>query len=33
MDFKSEQNFFEGSVTEYQKSAALETVSYTDDEL
>ncbi len=31
MDIKKEQNFFEGRVTEYQKSSALETVS--DDEL
>jgi ribonucleoside-diphosphate reductase beta chain len=31
MDLKKEQNFFEGRVTEYQKSANLETVS--DDEL
>ena len=31
MDIKKEQNFFEGRVTEYQKSSALETVS--DDDL
>jgi ribonucleoside-diphosphate reductase beta chain len=31
MDIKKEQNFFEGRVTEYQKSSALGTVS--DDEL
>jgi len=31
MDIKKEQNFFEGRVTEYQKSSALETVH--DDEL
>ena len=31
MDIKKEQNFFEGRVTEYQKSSALNTVS--DDEL
>ena len=31
MDVKKEQNFFEGRVTEYQKSSALSEVS--DDEL
>jgi len=31
MDIKKEQNFFEGRVTEYQKSSALQTVD--DDEL
>jgi ribonucleoside-diphosphate reductase beta chain len=31
MDVKKEQNFFEGRVTEYQKSSALAEVS--DDEL
>ena len=31
MDIKKEQNFFEGRVTEYQKSSSLETVN--DDEL
>ena len=31
MDIKKEQNFFEGRVTEYQKSSALETTS--DDDL
>jgi ribonucleoside-diphosphate reductase beta chain len=31
MDIKKEQNFFEGRVTEYQKSSSLETVS--DEEL
>jgi ribonucleoside-diphosphate reductase beta chain len=31
MDIKKEQNFFEGRVTEYQKSSALDAVS--DDEL
>jgi ribonucleoside-diphosphate reductase beta chain len=31
MDIKKEQNFFEGRVTEYQKSSALESVS--DDDL
>jgi ribonucleoside-diphosphate reductase beta chain len=31
MDIKKEQNFFEGRVTEYQKSSSLETVD--DDEL
>jgi ribonucleoside-diphosphate reductase beta chain len=33
MDIKKEQNFFEGRVTEYQKSAALENVGYSDDDL
>jgi ribonucleoside-diphosphate reductase beta chain len=33
MDIKKEQNFFEGRVTEYQKSAALETAGYNDDDL
>ena len=33
MDIKKEQNFFEGRVTEYQKSSALETGGYTDDDL
>ncbi len=33
MDIKKEQNFFEGRVTEYQKSAALESGGYTDDDL
>jgi len=31
MDVKKEQNFFEGRVTEYQKSSSLSEVS--DDEL
>jgi ribonucleoside-diphosphate reductase beta chain len=31
MDIKKEQNFFEGRVTEYQKSSALAAVH--DDEL
>ena len=31
MDISKEQNFFEGRVTEYQKSSALEAVS--DDDL
>jgi len=31
MDIKKEQNFFEGRVTEYQKSSALAVAS--DDEL
>jgi ribonucleoside-diphosphate reductase beta chain len=31
MDIKKEQNFFEGRVTEYQKSSALSEVA--DDEL
>src|SRR5690606_38943909 len=31
MDIKKEQNFFEGRVTEYQKSSALENTS--DDDL
>ena len=31
MDVKKEQNFFEGRVTEYQKSSALSEVA--DDEL
>ena len=31
MDVKKEQNFFEGRVTEYQKSSALAEVA--DDEL
>ena len=31
MDIKKEQNFFEGRVTEYQKSSALASVH--DDEL
>ena len=31
MDIKKEQNFFEGRVTEYQKSSALQNTS--DDEL
>jgi ribonucleoside-diphosphate reductase beta chain len=30
MDLKKEQNFFEGRVTEYQKSAALEKVDDAD---
>jgi ribonucleoside-diphosphate reductase beta chain len=33
MDIKKEQNFFEGRVTEYQKSAALENAGYSDDDL
>ena len=33
MDIKKEQNFFEGRVTEYQKSAALEHAGYSDDDL
>ena len=32
IDLKKEQNFFEGKVTEYQKSSALET-GYDDDDL
>ena len=32
MDIKKEQNFFEGRVTEYRKSSALEG-SYDDDDL
>jgi len=31
MDIKKEQNFFEGRVTEYQKSSALQNTS--DDDL
>jgi ribonucleoside-diphosphate reductase beta chain len=33
MDIKKEQNFFEGRVTEYQKSSALEHAGYSDDDL
>ena len=33
MDIKREQNFFEGRVTEYQKSSALESEGYDDDDL
>jgi ribonucleoside-diphosphate reductase beta chain len=32
IDLKKEQNFFEGKVTEYRKSSALET-GYSDDDL
>jgi ribonucleoside-diphosphate reductase beta chain len=33
MDVKKEQNFFEGRVTEYQKSSALQANAVSDDEL
>lgn len=33
MDLKGEQNFFEGTVTEYQKATVLESDSYDDDDL
>jgi ribonucleoside-diphosphate reductase beta chain len=33
MDVKKEQNFFEGRVTEYQKSSALQANAVNDDEL
>jgi len=33
MDIKKEQNFFEGRVTEYQKSSALNNTKVSDDDL